>query len=164
MGIIKKIVHYFALACYVLIIIYALICLPNLFGYKPLVVLTGSMEPKYKVGSIIYYKKADKNEIKIGDAITFKLSDGSFVSHRVVGVLGDNYITKGDANNTQDAVPVNYVNVVGKDANTSIPYIGYFIKIVSDNIYFIVIIILVLILEYIMGYIEEGDTNEKKEN
>ena len=133
MRIIKEIIHCMALACYVLITTYALICLPSVFGYKPLVVLTGSMEPSYKVGSIIYYKKVAKEEIKPGDAITFRLSSGSYVSHRVVSVNGDSFVTKGDANNTPDAQPVSYSNVVGKDLKFSIPFVGYFVKIVSDN-------------------------------
>lgn len=163
MKIAKRIIHYLALSCYVLITIYALICIPSIFGYRPLVVLSGSMEPSYKVGSIIYYKQVEKSEIQIGDAITYRLSDGSFVSHRVVGVLADNYITKGDANNAQDAMPVNYSSVVGKDAKTSIPYVGYFVKIVGDNKFVIVLIVLILLAEFAMGYIKDGDDNEARQ-
>ena len=163
MGIVKKIIHYLALACYVLITVYALICLPSLFGYKPLVVLTGSMEPTYKVGSIIYYKKAQKSEINVGDAITFKLSDGSYVSHRVVGLVGDNFLTKGDANNTQDPNPVNISNVVGKDMKTSLPVMGYFVKIIGDNKFVIVLLVLILLAEFAMGYVKEGDDNEARQ-
>ena len=162
MKIAKQIIHYLSLACYVLITIYALICIPSIFGYRPLVVLTGSMEPTYKVGSIIYYKQAEKSEIKTGDAITFKLNDGSYVSHRVVGILGDNYITKGDANNTQDANPVAYSSVVGKDAKVSIPFMGYFVKIIGDNKFFLVLIVLILLAEFALGYIKDGDDNEKE--
>jgi len=49
------------------------IAAPILFGYRPVAVLSGSMEPAYPVGSIIYYKAADFNEINAGDAVTFKI-------------------------------------------------------------------------------------------
>ena len=159
----KGFIHCFAISCYILIGIYACICIPSLFGYKPLIVLTGSMEPTYKVGSIIYYKKVSQNELKVGDAITFKLSDGSFVSHRIVDFIGDNYITKGDANNAHDANPVNYKNVVGKDAKISIPYLGYFIKIVNSNMWFVAVVIAVLILEFFLADKKEGDINAGRE-
>ena len=155
MKIVKDIVHYFAVACYVLITIYGIVCIPSIFGYRPLIVLTGSMEPTYKVGSIIYYKKVSKEELKIGDAITFKLSDGSYVSHRINSIKGDKYVTKGDANNSVDANPVSYVNIVGRDSKFSIPILGYFIKIVNDNLYFIVFIIAILIAEFILGSVNE---------
>ena len=35
------------------------------------------MEPKLKVGGIVYYKESNIGELKIGDIITFKLKDGT---------------------------------------------------------------------------------------
>ena len=46
-----------------------------LFNIKPYVVLSGSMEPSYKVGSIIYYKSVDEAQLKVGDVITFYSRD-----------------------------------------------------------------------------------------
>ena len=64
MGIIKKIIHFFANIAYILIILYAIVCIPILFGKNPVVVLSGSMEPTYKIGSIIYYEKVPFKNIK----------------------------------------------------------------------------------------------------
>ena len=44
---------------YILLIIYLLIFIPSLWGKKPLVVISGSMEPTLKVGGILYYEKID---------------------------------------------------------------------------------------------------------
>ena len=67
MGLIRKLVHILAVISYVLIIVYAIVCIPMIFGHHPVVVLSGSMKPTYKVGSVIYYKKVSQKELKVGD-------------------------------------------------------------------------------------------------
>lgn len=56
-------------------------------GLTPYAVLSGSMEPAYHVGSLIYVKKVDPGEVQVGDAITFVVNDDLLVAtHRVVDV------------------------------------------------------------------------------
>ena len=54
---------------YILLIIYLLIFIPSLWGKKPLVVISGSMEPILKVGGILYYEKININEFEEGDIL-----------------------------------------------------------------------------------------------
>lgn len=103
----------------------------RLVGLEPYVVLSGSMYPTYHVGSLIYVKSVDYKELKPGDPITYMISEDTVVTHRIVEVLPDDtekdtlwYITKGDANSTEDGAPVHYRNVIGKPI-FSIPYLGY---------------------------------------
>ena len=100
--------------------------LPMALGYKPVVVLTGSMEPTYPVGSVIYYKAAEYKDINVGDAITFGIGEGSLATHRVIEKDNTNqeFRTKGDNNPTKDPNPVLYANVAGKTAKLAIPYAG----------------------------------------
>lgn len=100
-------------------------------GFEVFSVLSGSMEPAYHVGSLIYVKEADPRDLKPGDAITFMANETTVVTHRIVGIVPDEddpdilwFRTKGDANDTEDAALVHYRNVVGK-AVFSIPYFGY---------------------------------------
>lgn len=151
MKIVKTIIHLFSIICYFLIGIYALICIPYLFKYKPLVVLTGSMDPTFKVGSIIYYKNVLENDIKKGDIITFKYDDSTFISHRVNQISNGVYETKGDANNTADTRRITYKNIVGKDLNFCIPYLGYYVKFINDNMYILIIISIILVTEFILS-------------
>lgn len=160
MEILKKVVHGLSIVCYVFIIVYALICAPYIFGYKPLVVLTGSMEPTFKTGSIIYYKHASREQIKEGDIITFKFGD-SVVSHRVHKIEGNLYETKGDANNTVDAQKTEYNNILGKDLQMCIPYLGFYVKYINDNIYLLIIVVVILILDFILSNLK---TKEKEQN
>lgn len=78
---------------------------PSFFGWKPFIVLSGSMETQISAGDIVVVKEIDKNELKKGDIIAFK--DGNIViTHRIDEVTEidgkTQYITKGDNNNTQD--------------------------------------------------------------
>lgn len=150
MKILKKIAHYLSFICYIFIIVYALICIPYLFKYKPLVVLTGSMEPTFKTGSIIYYKSVPINDIKVGDVITFKMGD-SLVSHRVYSIDNNLFKTKGDANNAVDASEVKANDIVGRDAKFSIPYLGFFVKYINEHMYLLIIVALLLIIDFILS-------------
>ena len=103
----------------------------RLFKLQPFVVLSGSMEPEYHVGSLIYVKEVDYHELKSGDVITFMLSEDLVATHRIVDVYPDQddptvlrYQTKGDANEAPDGTLVHYRNVIGKPVFT-VPYLGY---------------------------------------
>lgn len=91
-------------------------------------VLSGSMDPTFKVYDMIVDKKVDTNQLKPGDVITFK--DGqSLITHRIVKIVGkgSQFITKGDANNTQDETPVDSKNVISKYL-FKLPYMGLVIS------------------------------------
>lgn len=99
----------------------------RLIGYQPYCVLSGSMEPTYHTGSLIYVKKADPQDIKVGDPITFVLDENLTVAtHRVIEIdeADRHFYTKGDANEYPDASPVHFNNLIGRPAFT-IPYMGY---------------------------------------
>ena len=149
MKVLKKIFSILANVCYIGISIYILVCLPMLFGYKPLVVLSGSMEPTYKVGAIIYYESFD--EIKKDDVIVFSNSDDSFVTHRVVELKDDKYVTKGDANESVDAELVEVHNIKGKAINFIITYLGYYVQYVNTNLWLIISVIVVLVSEFLIS-------------
>lgn len=100
-------------------------------GIRPYTVLSGSMEPTYHVGSLIYVKAVDPFELEAGDVITYMLDEDTLSTHRIVQVVPDEndptvvrFQTKGDANEAVDGSLVHYKNVVGTPIFT-IPYMGY---------------------------------------
>ena len=141
---------------YLLIILSLAMVAPILLGWKPVVVLSGSMEPAYRVGGLIYYKEAVFEEISIGDGVTFEIGDGSLATHRVVETDTDtqSFITKGDNNDSNDSNPVYFNQVVGKASKICIPYAGYFFSI-TKNIPVIIFMVMVLIADYLLKtYVE----------
>lgn len=105
----------------------------RLMGYKVYSVISGSMEPKYSVGDLLYVKPVDSMmDIHVGDDITFVLNEDLVVAtHRVVriDIEKKHFYTKGLANDTEDGEPVYFNNVIGV-VEFGIPLLGY----VSDFI------------------------------
>ena len=104
----------------------------RILGYQVFNVISGSMEPAYSIGDLLYVKSVDPEEIQVGDPITFVLNEDLVVAtHRVVEIDSENqyFYTKGDANETADSAPVHFNNVIGVP-RFHIPMLGY----VSDFI------------------------------
>lgn len=98
--------------------------IPHLMGYEIYEVISGSMEPEIPVGSIVYVKAAQPETIEENAVIAYWSAD-SVVTHRVVNnrfVEGE-FVTKGDANEEEDPMPVPYNNLVG-EVVYHIPYLG----------------------------------------
>lgn len=155
----------------ILVVLIALVCvmfLPKIFGIQPLQVLTGSMEPTYHVGSLVYVQKTDSSKIEVGDAITFHLTSDTLVTHRVVEKddSAQTFTTKGDANETVDGSSVSYSNLVGKVV-FNIPYLGYiaaFVSTKSGLIVMVAAILAVLILTFIPDLFGKEDYEGKEVN
>lgn len=163
MAVLKRIIHILANICYVGIIIYLLLILPEVVGNKPVVVLTGSMEPNYKVGTLIYYKKVKQEDIKVGDVITFDNGNNDIVTHRVNDIKDNLFETKGDANDIADASLVEYKDIKGKVGKIKIPVIGYVIYFISRNLYLVIFIVLILMAEFILSNLDLSRGNESYE-
>jgi len=129
MKFLKQFFHILSWPVYLCIAAYLLIAAPLVLGYRPVVVLSGSMEPTYHVGSVIYYKSTPFDRISKGDVITYRAGEDSLVTHRVTEKRGLSmeFVTKGDANLSEDPTPVAYSEVVGKTLSVSIPFAGYFV-------------------------------------
>jgi signal peptidase I len=116
---------------------------PKVFGKEILTVLSGSMEPGIKTGSVIAVKPVGNPLVETftkGDVITFKAVDNQnmMITHRIVDVQGTGanlkYVTKGDNNDGQDPMPVPAGNVVAHYANFTIPYLGYILSWVKTKV------------------------------
>ena len=111
---------------------------PRLVGMDVFTVLSGSMEPAYHTGSLIYVKDVDPFEIEPGQVITFMISEDTVATHRVVGIVPDEdepgtirFRTKGDANNVEDGSLVHYKNIIGTPVFT-IPQLGYLANYIQN--------------------------------
>lgn len=131
---------------YILLIIYLLIFIPSLWGYKPLVVISGSMEPTLKVGGILYYEKINIDEFNEGDILVYQTKD-HIISHRIVDIIEGDFITKGDKNNSVDNNLVNINQILGKGTNWSIPLIGYYADYIYGHKYILYISLGIIIVD-----------------
>lgn len=80
---------------------------PQILGYSTLIVISGSMEPTYKINEFLIMKATSYEKIKEGDVVTFYYDindDGedNLVTHRVKSVTpGGELILQGDSPESQ---------------------------------------------------------------
>lgn len=143
----------------------------SIFNYRMFTVISGSMEPKYKIGDVLLAKEVEPEKIKVGDTISYLGNVNSFkdkvVTHQVVGIDkidGKYYFhTKGLANLVEDPL-VSADQLYGKVIYKSV-IISLIYKIVSTNVgfyLFIIIPILYIISSEIISTLL--DKEEKKRN
>ena len=78
----------------------------RVIGLQPFVVLSGSMRPTYEVGSLIYVKSVDYKELKVGDPITYMISQDTVVTHRIIEVLVDEEDPNGCMGRSKDCTVI----------------------------------------------------------
>ncbi len=153
----------------VLLVAAALVfAVPRLFGIHMFSVLSGSMEPAYHVGDLIYAVPTEPDAIQKDDVISFLLNDdGMVATHRVIEIDRENhhFYTKGDANEIPDGSPVHFNNVVGV-VRFRIPLLGRLAEYLSSVTGKIIAVtavaslcILVLLLEQ-LGRQDKEDESE----
>ena len=113
-------------------------------GYRVYDILTGSMSPTIKPGNLVVVKETLPNEVKKNDVITFRSditnNDGK-----------TEFITKGDANNTQDPVPLDEKLLVGKVV-FQVPYLGAFLSSLQKNkLIFIGLLVVIILIDFIFN-------------
>jgi signal peptidase len=135
--------------CVVVVFVALWFLVPAKNGPRLFIVLSGSMQPAIRTGSVVVVKPAE--QYNIGDVITFDSGKGTSTTHRIVAlndVSGVSmFSTKGDANNTDDAVPVSKEAIKGK-VLFSVPYFGYLISSLKTKQGLLVIIVIGAIIIY----------------
>lgn len=130
-----KILNIFTSVLVGLVVLAALFLMgARIMGLQVYTVISGSMEPTYYPGDLIYVKRAQAEEIKVGDPVTFVLNEDLVVAtHRVTKIDYENqrFYTKGDNNMIEDINPVHFKNLIGKPI-FRIPYLGYISKWVQS--------------------------------
>jgi len=96
-------------------------------GWQLQVVQTGSMAPLYPMGALAVVQPLDPSDIRAGMPVVFRdRQQGHLVAHRVVGPqpgMPATWRTKGDANRTEDPLPVRASDVRGR-VRWAVPRLG----------------------------------------
>ena len=140
---------------------------PNIMGYSYMIVLTGSMNGTIDQDDLIIIKKTD--DYKNGDIVTFVDANGTVVTHRIIRTIDDGkFITKGDANDSEDNDPITSDQIVGEKIGV-IPKVGLVFKWFTQGggiIYAVVFIVVLCGGIYLWNVInsdDEDNTDETEE-
>ena len=111
---------------------------------KSFVVVSGSMEPSIKTGSVAFTREVDSKTIKTGDIIAFTSPNNpnDTILHRVDSISSTDpltFKTKGDHNNDIDAWDVTDVGIKGVYI-AAIPYLGSIAAFIKKPLGFVLII------------------------
>ena len=119
-----------------------------LLELRPVVILSGSMEPEIPTGSICFISGADRRGVA-GRVIAYELKD-HLVVHRISRCVsgGESFITKGDSNDTEDPIPVSEKQIQGRVIG-AIPYLGYAVLLLRDKKVWIPVIVFIFL--WILG-------------
>ena len=114
----------------------------NFCGYTIFQVITASMSNTINPQDIVIVKLTD--DVKTHDIITFRVGD-DFVTHRIIGNDEDKIITRGDANNSQDA-PITKDQIVGKVVFI-ISNVAIWINVIKEPVVIAAIIISIIVIK-----------------
>ena len=101
----------------------------GLMVWRPIAVVTGSMEPAINRGDLVILERASVDEVEVGDVVAYRI-DGTVVVHRVIE-KGEGYlVTKGDANDSPDPYRITHENLLGRVA-VVVPKVGWAIILLN---------------------------------
>ena len=116
---------------------------PSILGYKPFIVLSGSMEKEIHQGDLIFVKEVDPSDLKLEDVIAFRDAEETVTTHRIIEIVERDgityFITKGDNNNSQDQNLVEFEDVEGIYVGR-VPSIGHIMNSLAEPTTMIIII------------------------
>ena len=140
--------------------------IPQVFGYKVLQVVSGSMSGEIEVGQTIVIKSIkDENDLKVGDIVTYKEDNSTIITHRIIEINEEKgqkeYVLKGDANNTHDIDPVHFDQMEGKYLFT-ITWLSSVIEFISTPIGMITLCAIPLVLLGLFNLKERKNELKKK--
>lgn len=160
---------------YLCVIAYLLVALaPFAFGIRPYVVLSASMEPTIKTGSLAYIQKPDSEALfsKLieyeepvkGDIVAFEQGESGnsiTVVHRIHDIDNEgNYVMKGDNNSSEDIAKIGKKQLIGR-YKYSIPYLGYFTTWLQSKKGLVIAVILAAVA-FISSFVGDADDNKKE--
>lgn len=142
---------------------------PSFFGWKPFIVLSGSMETEIMTGDLVITREIDPSKLKVDDIVAFK-KDGYVTTHRIKSISEvdgqKQYITKGDNNNTEDEGYITDENIEGlyKHKISGLGNLAMFVQTPSGMVISLSIPLILLILMQVSNGKKDSEYLRKKQD
>ena len=111
--------------------------LPSLMGLQRYVIMGGSMEGTYDLGSVVFEAVVPVEELRVGDVITYvppaESGIDTLVTHRITEIDGADFRTQGDANPAVDPWTFQLTAATQPRVVAHVPYAGYVFMALADR-------------------------------
>lgn len=147
--------------------------IPGFMGYKPFIVLSGSMEPEFYAGDVVIVKEVSPETLKKADIIAFREGE-AVITHRIYDIKEIDgqrlFTTKGDNNNVDDgnAILGNLIEGMYLKKVSGLGNIAMFMQTTAGMIVFIMIPLMIFVVYDVFRrryyYKREKSQNEKMQD
>lgn len=128
-----------------------------LFGYKPYIVTSNSMQDTFQAGDLTVSKQVDPATLEPGDIVTFRSIDpvnyGQVVTHKIKSITTYEgkpaFVTYGTTTGVEDAYPVPFSQVLGQ-YQFRLPGMGNFFYFLKSTAGYVTVILLPFLLLIIL--------------
>ena len=139
---------------------------PDVFGYKPMIVLSGSMETSIYTGDLVFVKMVDPSTLNENDIIAFRNETNTVTTHRIIEIINENgnrlFRTKGDNNSSSDISPVSSEVIEGVYVS-KISGLGNVLMFLKEPKSLIILLLFTLVLGLIWIQVMEKNENREKQ-
>lgn len=138
---------------------------PSVFGHKPFIVLSGSMEGEIKIGDLIVVENVNPEKLVKGDIIAFRDAANTVTTHRIIDLVKNDgstyFVTKGDNNSSQDQNLVEYKDVEGI-YRFRVPNVGNVLNSLSSPMVIAIIVLAITVIFIFSFYISTKRQRNKE--
>lgn len=140
--------------------------IPDFFGYKPMIVLSGSMETSIYTGDLVLVKEVPPSTLKENDIIAFRNEANTVTTHRIIEIITNSngkeeFRTKGDNNTVEDLNLVQEQDIEGVYV-FRIPKLGSVLMQLKEPHTLVIILLIILIIGLIWLHIADKNEDDKK--
>ncbi|MAY95150.1 signal peptidase I [uncultured Nocardioides sp.] len=111
--------------------------LPSLMGLQRYVIMGGSMEGTYDLGSVVFEEVVPVEDLRVGDVITYvppaESGIDTLVTHRITEIDGADFRTQGDANPAVDPWTFQLTAATQPRVVAHVPYVGFAFMALADR-------------------------------
>ena len=140
---------------------------PSLFGYKPFIVMSGSMETEIYEGDLVFAKVVEPETLAVGDIISFRENEGTVVTHRIAEIVNDDgelkFYTKGDVNNSYDVGFVTVTRLEGLYVG-KISGAGRVVLVMQEPTTLIIVLVIIALVAVIVLTKDKSKLTEEERN
>lgn len=146
LNVIKNVIKIISDICFILLLVYFVHFIPELFGYHPFAIENTYQNVSFTSGSLIYYKKGKISDYHKKDIILYE----NYKDHNMISVISnidDGYLY------IENNLKLKLKDIKGKVSTVYVPFYGRYISFVQKHQFLFYLACCVVIVDFLLGFI-----------